>query len=129
MGSKKNLLGVVGFATAVLTGKACYDNVTLIESSLEPHPSAVWRFGSKDYVITNSSLGSRSLSLSLDYSTYYNNGWMTCSSGPSHPSRWRKDLTLGNQVLSIEMNNYFGHPDDFIPCMYSSSFQTYKIAP
>jgi|SRR3989344_3091939 len=127
----KMLLGVAGLATVALSGKACYDNITLIDGSLDHGLSAVWRLGPKDYVIVNNhnDLTSRSLNFNLDYSTYYNNGWLTCSSGPSHPTRWRKDFSLGNQVIELNINSYFENPGDFFPCMYSNSFHTYKKVP
>lgn len=129
MNSKTKALTAVAGLTAVLAGKACYDNVTLIEGSLDPDPFLIWRLGSKNYVITKSLVGPTSVFLNLDYSTYYNNGWLTCSSGPSYPNRWSKKFSIGDRIISIEMNNYFANPDDFFPCMHSSNFQTYKIAP
>lgn len=130
MKTKTRILGLVGLVTAVLAGKACYDNVTLMDGSIDQHgPSAVWSLGSKNYVLTNSYVGSRSLRFGFFYSTYYNNGWLTCSSGGIYARRWRKDFSLGSQAISIEIDNYFENPDDFSPCMFSSRFHTSKKAP
>lgn len=115
----KALIGAAGL-TAILASKACYGYF----DELEDENSVILNLEARGHTITiHKNTDPHLVSFELNYTTA---GMFSCSEKAIPVYYDSQVISVRNKEHWTNMNFYFENPDDFLPCLASSRFYTYK---